>query len=193
MDSRPFRVSPRTPRDDDSERTEVTSAAPRPQLAPSRPVEPSISPQSSPPTRPHKAPTKRKWLQAAIIIVVLVIIIVAFLWMGAHRGSSDVGIDNGKYQAVFTADGQVYFGKLHAQGNGFLKLTDAYYLENSKSSKDSSTQTGASSNLQLTKLHSKIYGPGDEVILQKDQLLYFENLRSDGQVAQLIKKDTGSN
>jgi len=103
------------------------------------------------------------------------------------------GIDGGKYQAVFFANGQVYFGKLQVFNGGYLKLTDIYYLQSQSSGDSSNPQAtskdqAAGSNVQLIKLGDEIHGPEDEMIISKDQVLFYENLKADGKVAQSIKK-----
>lgn len=42
--------------------------------------------------------------------------------------------------------------------------------------------------MQLIKLGDEIHGPEDEMILSKDQVLFYENLKTDGKVAQSIEK-----
>ena len=40
--------------------------------------------------------------------------------------------------------------------------------------------------MQLIKLGSEIHGPDDEMIINKDQVLFFENLKTDSTVAKSI-------
>jgi len=40
----------------------------------------------------------------------------------------------------------------------------------------------------LIKLGSEIHGPDDEMIVSKDQILFFENLKKDSQVSASIDK-----
>lgn len=191
MDSRPFRAPRSTPRDE-SPRGRTVSSRPDLVSSPEPDLEAPVAEQTPPTEAPGRVTAKKSsWKKWLVVLIVAIIVIAAAWYVWQRSQSSYTGIDTSKYQAVFTADGQVYFGKLHSEGNGYLKLTSAYYLETKQSAAD--VNTDSSSSLQLTQLHSKIYGPGDEVVFQKDQLLYFENLRDDGQVAKLIQKDAGSN
>lgn len=125
------------------------------------------------------------------VVVVLALVAGWFMWSNMNGGA--VAIDGSKYQAVFFSNGQVYFGKLHASNGDYMRLTDIYYLQSQQSTddKDSSNpqETGTDqNNVQLVKLGDEIHGPEDEMIISKDQILFYENLKSDGKVAQSIQK-----
>lgn len=140
----------------------------------------------------EKKSFKRFLWPIVAVIVILVAIGGWFAWSNANGGA--VAIDSSKYQAVFFSNGQVYFGKLHAAKGGYMKLTDIYYLQSQQSSteKDSNNPQQASSdqtNVQLVKLGNEIHGPEDEMVISKDQVLFYENLKPDGKVAQSIQKD----
>jgi hypothetical protein len=166
---------------------------------------------SEAPKSVHRAPAARhvekeeKNLAKRLMwpIVALVVVLLGalgwFAWSNMNGDSGATGIDSSKYQAVFFANGQTYFGKLQAFNGGSMKLTDIYYLRSQESSdsKDSANPQASSSdqsgnNLQLIKLGDEIHGPEDEMIITKDQVLYYENLKTDGKVAQSIKKFQGS-
>jgi hypothetical protein len=71
-----------------------------------------------------------------------------------------------------------------------MRLTDVYYLQ-TKTADTVNPQPAASStstNLELVKLGSELQGPTDEMIINKDQVTFFENLKSDGKVTQSIEK-----
>lgn len=137
--------------------------------------------------------TKSKRFVLPIIIIVAVIVLGAggwFAWSNMQRGAA--GIDGGKYQAVFFDNGQVYFGKLHVLNGEYMKLTDIYYLQTPAAKQDDSQNpqktTADQSNVQLIKLGDEIHGPQDEMIISKNKVLFYENLKSDGKVTQSIQK-----
>ncbi len=123
--------------------------------------------------------------------VVAVVALVVWLLLSSMGGSS-APIDSGKYQAVFFTNGQVYFGKLKVVNNDYMQLTDIYYLQTqqsdeSKDSKNPQQQTSADQgSAQLIKLGSEIHGPEDEMVIAKTQVLFYENLKTDGKVAKSI-------
>jgi hypothetical protein len=128
-----------------------------------------------------------------ILVAVIVLVAVGgwFAWSSMNGGA--VAIDGSKYQAVFFSNGQVYFGKLHASNGDYMKLTDIYYLQSQQATNDKDSNNPQESstnqnNVQLVKLGDEIHGPEDEMVISKDQVLFYENLKSDGKVAQSIQK-----
>lgn len=96
-------------------------------------------------------------------------------------------IDKTKFQAVFLNGGQVYFGKLRALNNKFLTLDNIYYLRVSSASTNTDTTT-ANQDISLAKLGCELHGPTDEMVVNRDQVLFWENLKEDGQVVTAITK-----
>ena len=149
------------------------------------------------PAMPHHAPAKAKKSSKKRftwpIIVIAIVVLGAlgwFAWSKLHTPGP--AIDSGKYQAVFFTNGQVYFGKLQSAGNEYMKLTDIYYLQTQAGSEADSANpqatTNDQSNVQLIKLGDEIHGPEDQMIISKDQVLFYENLKTNGKVAQSIDK-----
>ncbi len=86
-------------------------------------------------------------------------------------------IDRNAYQAVFLTNGSTYFGKLEPQGEQWFVMTDVFYLS-------VSDQNGT----QLIKRGSEPQGPREPMIIPRDQILFIENLRDDGDIVTAIKK-----
>ena len=91
-------------------------------------------------------------------------------------GASEV-IDRNAYQAVFLTNGSTYFGKLQPQGDDWFLLSDVFYLS-----------TSDQSGTQLIKRGNESQGPKEPMIIPRDQVLFIENLRDDGDIVTLIKK-----
>jgi hypothetical protein len=92
--------------------------------------------------------------------------------------SAAEAIDRNAYQAVFLANGSTYFGKLQPQGDDWFLLSDVFYL----SASDQSAPP------QLIKRGSEAQGPKEPMIISKEQVLFIENLRDDGEIVNLIKR-----
>lgn len=145
----------------------------------------------------HRAPKEEKSLKRfllpliAIIAVVIISIAGWFVWSNT-RTAGGTAIDSSKYQAVFFTNGQVYFGKLQLFNSEYLKLTDIYYLQTQTGAEGDSENpqetTTDQNNVQLIKLGDEIHGPEDEMIISKEQVLFYENLKPDGKVTQSIDK-----
>jgi hypothetical protein len=119
-------------------------------------------------------------------VILVVVMVVGFMWYQSTMGAN---IDSSKFQAVFFTNGQVYFGKLQTLNGNYMKLTDIFYLQTKAadtSGNPQETSSQGTSDVQLIKLGNEIHGPVDEMIISKDQMLFFENLKSDGKVAKSI-------
>lgn len=126
---------------------------------------------------------------AGIAIALLAVGGIMFGAWSLYRSSTAANIDASKYQAVFLTNGQVYFGKLQNLNGSYMKLTDIFYLQ-AKSDADSNnpqeTTDQQSADVELIKLGAEVHGPDDEMIVSKDQILFFENLKKDGKVSDTI-------
>ena len=131
-----------------------------------------------------------------VSIAILSIALMVFVVFGGGKTESDL-IKKDKFQAVFLNDstGQVYFGKLTSINNKYYKLSDIYYVRVSQAVQpDKSTTTTPQQNISLAKLGSELHGPEDEMFISRDQVLFWENLKDDGQVVKAIvefKKNGG--
>jgi len=171
-------------------RAEPTSRPPEtPQVARE---EPASTYRADPPS-PRVTKTKKSWKRRLIppfIGIILIVIVAALGWSAwSNAQSAATAIDGSKYQAVFFTNGQVYFGKLKAFNTDSMKLSDIYYLQTQSTNADSNNpqQTATDqSSVQLIKLGNEVHGPEDEMILSKSQILFYENLKADGKVAQSI-------
>jgi hypothetical protein len=151
------------------------------------------------PTTPQSPPqptSPTKWALAAVFALVLV---GAAGWtLAGSKSKGTVLGANTSYQAVFLTNGQVYFGKISEDGS-WMKLTDIYYLQvtqplqqtanadTSKTATPSGTSTPPSqSNIQLVKLGSELHGPEDAMYVEKDKILFWENMKDDSKVVQAI-------
>lgn len=116
---------------------------------------------------------------ASLVVVNLVLTILLLL----TKTSSDlVNFDKiaepDAYQAVFLGNDQIYFGHLKNMGSGYVLLTDVYYVKIDENSVG-----------QLVKLGQiEPHGPKDEMVINKDHILFWENLRLDSPVVQTIQK-----
>lgn len=145
--------------------------------------------------RPGLIRTMRAKSVAVATGVVLIIAILIFGALTFYNSTMGASIDTSKYQAVFFTNGQVYFGKLHMLNGGYMKLTDVFYLQTKQvdTSKIQDASTESDPGVELIKLGSEIHGPTDAMIISKDQILFFENLKPDGKVSDSITKYNQSN
>lgn len=150
------------------------------------------APGSAAPVRARKKNIKNiKDLKVAQVVLLFLItaLVVAVIWAfalgGAKRESSYV--DDSKLQAVFLNGGQVYFGKINDLNGKFISMSKIYYLRvNQQVQPNQSTSTN-SNDISLVKLGCELHGPQDNMVINREQVIFWENLKDDGQVAKAVK------
>lgn len=141
---------------------------------------------------------KNNPLKIVLIVALIVVSIVAVLALLGLAYKNTLGassqIKSDKFQAVFlnSADGQVYFGKLKELDKDYYKLEDIYYVRVEQVQPNPKEQP--QQNISLAKLGNEIHGPEDVMFIRKDQVMFWENLKDDGQVVKAINdyKNNGS-
>lgn len=129
------------------------------------------------------------WTIIALIAVVVIGVAGWFIWSNSSKG--ETGIDTSRYQAVFLANGQIYFGKLSSFNDSSFKITNIYYPQ-AETTGDATAKTDVNSeqsNIQLYRVTDGVHGPEDEMIITKSQILYYENLQANSKVTQLIEQN----
>lgn len=131
---------------------------------------------------------------ASMVILFGVAILVAAMLAVLIFGSKDSVtyqadlVQADKYQAVFldSADGQVYFGKLAVYDSNTFVLTDIYYVRVENPIQPEGADQATQPNISLAKLGSELHGPEDTMYINRSTVLYWENLKNDGQVVTAI-------
>lgn len=164
---------------------------------------------------PVRSKYKKGNLLGIVIVLGLAVLLIILFWlikemkgvggnpMSKLIDSSDksvsVGglkIDQGRYQAVFLTNGQVYFGKINSHNSTYLELVDIYYLQvkpvlqqgdegNDNANKNPQEQK---TELSLVKLGNELHGPMDRMMINKDQVVFVEDLKDDSTVTDAIKR-----
>ena len=130
------------------------------------------------------------WLNISFVTLlfgstILVLALIVFLVIGGPNRESKF-VNTGEYQAVFLNNGQVYFGHIKDLNSKFLRVQNIYYLRQTQSPQPDQSTSNANSNFSLVKLGCEIHGPSDEMVINRDQITFWENLKSDGQVAKAV-------
>lgn len=117
---------------------------------------------------------------------ILVLALVGYLVLGNQTSSENKYVQTDKYQAVFLNGGQVYFGHIQALNNRYLSVADIYYLRVNQQVQPKSGTTTTDNNVSLVKLGCELHGPDDRMVINREQVIFWENLKKDGQVAKAI-------
>lgn len=124
------------------------------------------------------------------VIVIAIIIAAVVMFLRKDKISSNTVVDSTKYQAVFVANDQVYFGKVSGENKQYVSLSDVYYLvlkqplQNQKEGEDQN-QEQPKPGYSLIKLGKEMHGP-TSMSINRDQILFIENLADDSKVVSAI-------
>lgn len=120
-----------------------------------------------------------------VLLLVIVAVAAGFFWM---RGTS-LSAYGEEWQAVFLTNGQVYFGQVDKQNNVELVLKEIYYLQVTRplqQTAEGETQANPQGELSLVKLGNELHGPTDAMVVNRDHVLFVEDLKEDSNVVQAI-------
>jgi hypothetical protein len=141
---------------------------------------------------PKKSKGVRKYSNVKIISVVLLysltvlliaVAIYAFV-IGGKSNDQSKYISKGNYQAVFLNGGQVYFGQIVDANSKYMVMNDIYYLRVNQQVQPG--QQASQNDISLVKLGCELHGPQDQMVINQEQVVFWENLKSDGQVAKAV-------
>lgn len=156
---------------------------------PAQPNQPIHPKQSAPTPNKRRRPQLLGWLSlvaAVVVITGLVMLAVSLFSRFSSGGQADV--KKGQFQAVFLNNNQVYFGQITSITEKGITLKNIYYLQVQQNVQpDDKTKQQQNQQLSLAKLGGELHGPEDQMFINRDQVLFWENLKDDGKVVQAIK------
>ncbi|GAC1387463.1 MAG: hypothetical protein NVS1B7_1050 [Candidatus Saccharimonadales bacterium] len=125
---------------------------------------------------------------AVLLFSATLVFVLVLLWTTlTGNGSENRYVDNKKLQAVFLNGGQVYFGNIQNLNDKLIRMRNIYYLRvNQTVQPDSAAAANNNQNISLVKLGCELHGPTDQMLINREQVIFWENLKSDGQVAKAV-------
>ena len=132
-----------------------------------------------------------RWLVTVVIVVV--IILGGLYLVSSYSNFNVLGLSKNAddWQAIFLTNGQVYFGTIDKDTSSEIVLTDIYYLQVTQPLQRSADQENAGNQqneLALVKLGNELHGPTDYMRINKDHVLFIENLKVDSKVVEAIEQ-----
>ncbi len=155
-------------------------------------AKPAVHKQATPTSQPVSAPSAPRRNRGLIIKGLLIVVIIGVLvaggvmaWRMKHGTTPLIGVNQDQYQALFLTNGQVYFGKLNSAGSQTIKISDIYYLQVQEKVQPAEGEQ-KEGDTSLVKLGEELHGPEDQMFIERHQVIFWENLKADGKVAQAI-------
>lgn len=131
---------------------------------------------------------KGKWVFRTVGLITFLVIIVGLVFLFSQFNLDILWKKSvPKWQAVFLDNNQVYFGRIVKETKSFVVLRDIYYLQVQQLSQmEEEEEQIQGPRLSLVKLGEEMHGPEDEMKINRDHILFIEQLRTDSQIVQRI-------
>lgn len=162
------------------------------------------TPGQAEPVRTHEKPksgksggsgrfnfTKVSYVFLTFCVTVLLIGVIVSLVLLKDKDNEKDYVDTSKFQAVFLNNGQVYFGNIKELNKAYLNMENIYYLRVSQQVQPG--KQDAANDVSLVKLGCELHGPEDSMVLNRDQVTFWENLKDDGQVVKAVSEYVKAN
>lgn len=121
-----------------------------------------------------------------VSIALLVAALAVYVATGRNNNEEQF-VNEDKFQAVFLNGGQVYFGKIRELNSKYFVIDNIYYLRvNNQNAATNTDAANSQQDISLAKLGCELHGPEDKMVINRDQVTFWENLKDDGQVAKAI-------
>lgn len=146
----------------------------------------------SPSNKKVKSSDNGKWGRIATVLMIAAVVILlgAVIALASSSGkeakAEDSFVDSSKLQAVFLNTGQVYFGNVKSLNSKYFVLSNIYYLQTSGGNANGAAAANANTSVSLVKLGCELHEPLDQMVINRDQVTFWENLGDNGQVAKAV-------
>lgn len=135
-----------------------------------------------------------KSILAAIIVVVALGVGYALMQKSSAPEAilgEALDINSDAYHAVFLSNGQVYFGKVSHPSSQYVTLQEVFYLQVQTTlqpkDEDAEGEQTKQSEVKLVKLGQELHGPNDRMDINRDHVLFIEELKPESKVVQTIQ------
>ena len=128
--------------------------------------------------------TKSGW----VLIVSAVIIIALLIYLAIQNFSNAGGLSKNKasWQAIFLTNDQTYFGQVVSENSDSVVIKNIYYLQDIINLHQGAEQIPK--DFSLIKLGNEVHGPYDEMRINREHILFVEDLTEDAKIVEAINK-----
>lgn len=124
----------------------------------------------------------RKLVPLILIIIIVAVVGGVAYWLTSRKSANSQPSD---WQAIFLDSGDVYFGKISNKDEQFITLKNVYYLKVNQQKEGESSQQPP---LSLVKLGNELHGPVDAMEINRDHVLFIEQMRNNAKVVEAISR-----
>lgn len=114
------------------------------------------------------------YFAVALLAIAMGFVVYTQNFSNQHRG----------YTAVFMTNNQVYFGRLVSQNSFQVRLTDVFYLNDSKSL----SSTDPNEDISLIKMGKELHAPTDFISLSRSQIVSIQTMGNTSKISDAIEK-----
>jgi hypothetical protein len=124
-------------------------------------------------------------LFSSMIITIGLLVVLIILALVFYKTTDESSyVDTSTYQSVFvnvagSSGGQAYFGHVVSMNSNYIILNDVFYLQPS---------TTSTTQFNLNSLTCALYNPDNQMIINRSQVAFWENLSKTSQVVTDINK-----
>lgn len=88
------------------------------------------------------------------------------------------------YQAVFLANGQTFFGRYYDRLGPYVKIEDAYYIQ-----QIADPDPSKPAQTRIVRRGNELHGPQSKMLIPRSTILFVEDLSDASPIAQFIAQD----
>ena len=120
-------------------------------------------------------------IQVLVAVAIVLVTFVSVRWWDFTLPSFGA-----RYQAVFLANGQTYFGHYLDRLGPYVKVENAFYIQQAPTAEEGQTPES-----RIIRRGSELHQPLPFVLIPKTAILFVEDLRADSQVGQFMDRELG--
>ena len=125
--------------------------------------------------------SRSRAIQVMIAVVILLVTFLVVRWWDFALPAFGA-----RYQAVFLANGQTYFGHYLDRLGPYVKVENAFYIQQAPTAEEGQTPES-----RIIRRGSELHQPLPFVLIPKTAILFVEDLRPDSQVGQFMDRELG--
>lgn len=117
---------------------------------------------------------------------IIVLAMIGSMLFFISRRSGGLNKNQALWQGIFLDNGEVYFGQVVSENADSVIIKNVYYPTEKNALQQGSAND--SKNFSLIKLGNEMHGPFDEMRINRQHILFVEDLRGDSKAVKAIEE-----